>query len=75
MLRRLTPSRNDEIALPPELLGKPVPPITVPKDIPPSNKPVAESTEFKWTEEAMASLLAASHANKVIPHGGLMNRR
>ncbi len=32
-----------------------------------SNKPTVESTEFKWTEEGMASLLAASHANKVIP--------
>ncbi|WP_425363532.1 colicin E3/pyocin S6 family cytotoxin [Candidatus Tisiphia endosymbiont of Hybos culiciformis] len=49
---------SNEIALPPELLGKPVPPITVPKDIPPSNKPAAEPTEFKWTEEGMASLLA-----------------
>ncbi|WP_425363535.1 hypothetical protein [Candidatus Tisiphia endosymbiont of Hybos culiciformis] len=49
---------SNEIALPPELLGKPVPPITVPKDIPPSNKPAVESTGFKWTEEGMASLFA-----------------
>ncbi|WP_375332331.1 hypothetical protein [Candidatus Tisiphia endosymbiont of Temnostethus pusillus] len=51
---------SGEIVLPPELLGKPVPSITVPKDVIPSNKATADPSEFKWTEEGVAHLLAAS---------------
>ncbi len=58
---------SGEIALPLELLGKPPPQITVPPGIPASNKPVAESTEFKWTEEGVAKLLVASQTKNNQP--------
>ncbi|MCC8484214.1 MAG: hypothetical protein LN561_06750 [Rickettsia endosymbiont of Labidopullus appendiculatus] len=32
-----------------------------------SNKPTAELTEFKWTEEGITKLLAANPANKITP--------
>ncbi|UCM85513.1 MAG: hypothetical protein LF885_05970 [Rickettsia endosymbiont of Culicoides impunctatus] len=36
-------------------------------NIPASNKPVAESAEFKWTEEGITKLLATNPANKITP--------